>query len=426
MAAVLEGIKVIDLSQVAAAPMCARLLADFGADVIHVENPRTGDSFRTYQPGQQELQAAAPSDFDYNWENYNRNKRSVTVDLALEEGRDVVYRFVEQADVLITNLRPIEQERHGMDYDTLRKLNPRLVWACVTGYGRQGPDRNTPAYDATALWARAGVSYMLTAPGGTGPAARPAFGDNIAAMTLAYGIMLALFQREKTGTGQEVDVSLLHTGLHQLGFDVAGALVTGLDFADWRVEPLAEDVARVQAAMAPIGVFYRNRSRNPLAGVYATSDARTIIVFALQADRYWADFCRAIDREDLADDPRYNTFEGRAEHCAELKQALADAIMARPLDEWKVRLAGLPVSPYQNLREAVNDPQARANGYFVTYHHPTQGTMEAIANPVRLGRDPATYRAPAPEFGQHTEEVLLEHGYDWDDIVRLKELGVIA
>ena len=426
MAAVLEGIKVIDISRVAAAPMCARHLADFGADVIHIENPRTGDFFRTYLASMQELHAAAPSEFDYLWENYNRNKRSATIDIAHEDGREVVCRLIERADVLVTNLRPFEIERYRMDYATLSKLNPRLVWGCITGYGREGPEKNTPSYDASALMARSGITHIMSPPGGTGPAFRPAFGDNVAALATAFGIMLALYQREKTGRGQEVDASLLHTGLHLITFDIAGALTTGLEYSDWRDEPPAEAVAQVLEARAPIMAFYAGRLRNPIAGVYPTSDARAILLIALQPDRYWEKICRVVGREDLATDPRYATFEGRAEHCAELREALGTAFLTKTLAEWEALLPGVPYAPYQSLQEAVNDPQARANDFFVATDHPTEGRIEVVASPVTLGDSPASYRMPAPEFGQHTEEVLLEYGYDWDDIVRFKEQGVIA
>jgi crotonobetainyl-CoA:carnitine CoA-transferase CaiB-like acyl-CoA transferase len=426
MTAILEGIKVIDLSQVAAVPMCARHLADFGADVLHIESPRTGDFWRGYLASMQALHSAAPSGFDYLWENYNRNKRSVTVDLAQVEGQDIVCRLVEQADVLVSNLRPFELERYRMDYETLSRLNPRLVWGCVSGYGREGPEKDTPAYDASAFMARSGINHMMSPPGVAGGAFRPAFGDNITGMALAFGILLALYQREKTGRGEQVDTSLLHNGLHTLTFDIAGALVTGLDFSDWRDEPPAELVARAQEARLPIANFYGAKSQNPIAGVYATADARAILLIALQPDRYWEPICRIVGREDLAADSRYGTFEGRAEHCAELRQALAEAFLTKTLDEWKALLPGVPYAPYQNLQEAVNDPQARANDFFVTTHHPTQGPIEVIASPVKLGNSPASYRTPAPEFGQHTEEVLVQYGYDWEDIARFKEMGVIA
>ena len=338
----------------------------------------------------------------------------------------IIYRFVEQADVFITNFRPFELERYQMDYQTLSKLNSRLIWGCVTGYGREGAEKNTPAYDATAFWARSGMAYMLTIPGSAGAAIRPAFGDNIAGLVLAYGVMLALFQREKTGVGQEVDTSLLHSGLYQLSFDVSGALATGLDYADWRAEPPAELIEQARAAMVPIGAFYRSRSTNPLTALYITADARVISIIALQPDRYWAPVCRAIDREDLIDDPRYNTFEGRAGYCSEVQQILADVFMKKTLDEWKPLLTDIPYAPYQNLKEAIHDPQAGANDFFVTCDHPTHGQIKVIANPVKLSKSPATYRMTAPEFSQHTEEVLLEYGYDWDDISKFKEQGIIA
>jgi len=426
MAAVLEGIRVIDLSQVIAAPLCARHLADFGADVIHIENPHTGDYYRSFQPAQQGIHAAAPSKYDYSFEDYNRNKRGMTIDVSQQTGRDIIYRFVEQADVFITNFRPFELERYRMDYKTLSELNPRLIWGCITGYGREGSGKNTPAYDATAFWARSGMAYMMTIPGSIGASYRPGFGDNIAGLVLAYGVLLALFQREKTGVGQEVDTSLLHSGLYQLSFDISGALASGLDYADWRAESPAELIEQARVAMAPIGAFYRSRSINPLTALYMTADARIITIIALQPDRYWAPVCRAISREDLIDDPRYNSFEGRARHCDEVQQILADAFMTKTLEEWKPLLTDIPYAPYQNLRETINDPQASTGDFFVSYDHPTHGPIRAIANPVKLSKSPATYRMPAPEFGQHTEEVLLEYGYDWDDISRFKEQGIIA
>ncbi|MDP2919342.1 MAG: CoA transferase [Dehalococcoidia bacterium] len=424
--AVLEGIKVIDLSQVAAVPLCARYLADFGADVVHIESPRTGDYFRTFLASQQELDAAAPSEFDYLWENYNRNKRGITVDLTQEGGQKLIHRFVEQADVLLTNLRPCEQERYRMDYRTLSRLNPRLVWGCVTGYGGKGPYKDTPAYDASAFVARSGIAHMMSPPGVSGAAFRAAFGDNITALVLTCGILLALFHREKTGVGQEVDTSLLQAGMNMLGMDIAGALATGLEFADWRAEPPPEIIARVEEARMPLAAFYAARTRNPLAGVFATADGRSLLLIALQPDRYWEPICRAVGREDLSADPRFGTFQGRAEHCAELRQALAGTFLTKTLDEWKVLLIEVPFAPYQTLQEAVNDPQARANDFFFVTDHPTQGRLEVLANPINLSKSPASYRASAPEFGQHTEEVLMEHGYTWEDIARFKEQGIIA
>lgn len=426
MALALEGIKVLDVSQVAAVPLCARHLADFGADVLHIEHPTQGDSWRNFQPQQAANHMAAPAAFDYNWENCNRNKRSVAVNLANDSGREIIYRLLAEADVFVTNLRPFELERYRLEYETLADFNPRLIYGSLTGYGKKGPEKDLPAYDATALWARSGIPYMLTPPGMSGPGFRPAFGDTVAALALAFGVMTALFVRERTGIGQEVDIALFHTGLYQISFDTSGALATGLDYADWREEPPAELTASAREAILPLSRHYRSKVNNPLAGGYMTKDLRLVTIVALQPDRYWAPLCRAIEREDLIDDARFNSFDARADNRMALYEILDAAFASRTLAEWKQRLQGIPFAPYQSLIEAVNDPQARANDFIVAYDHPEHGRIEGIANPVKLGKTPATVRMPAPEFAQHTEEVLLEYGYTWEDIARFKELGAIA
>jgi crotonobetainyl-CoA:carnitine CoA-transferase CaiB-like acyl-CoA transferase len=319
MALVLEGIKVIDVSQVAAVPMCARMLADFGADVVHIEHPATGDSWRVFQAVTEVQRGCAPCKINYNWENFNRNKKSATIDISQESGRDIIYKMVEQADIFLNNLRSFELERYKLRYEDLSRVNPRIIWGNVTGYGKTGPDKDLPAYDTTAFWARSGIPNMLSLPGVPCLGYRPAIGDNMAALALAYGVMLALYRREKTGVGQEVDVSLLHTGLHQISFDVAGALASGLDVSDWREEPPQDVVAQAQAAIMQVAAFYGAKATNPLTSMYLTQDFKALLFVVLQPDRYWAKFCQAIGREDLAVDPRYQSIEGRAEHCIFLR-----------------------------------------------------------------------------------------------------------
>jgi crotonobetainyl-CoA:carnitine CoA-transferase CaiB-like acyl-CoA transferase len=405
----LDGIKVIDVSQVAAVPMAARHLADFGADVIHVENPKTGDSWRGFQAGLGSGGAGAPSDINYNWETYNRNKRGLAVDLSQDEGREVIYRLVGSADVFTTNLRLFEREKFKLDYDALSRLNPRLIYAGLSGYGKKGPDCNDPAYDSIAYWARSGLGYLLGVPGTAPLIDGGGIGDNVTALGLFAGIMTALYVREKTGMGQEVDLSLLNVGFYQLSFFIAGALTTGLDLADWRVKS-------------------REEALNPLTLPYEAKDGRWVLLALLQQERYWPQFCKAIDREDLQHDPRFEDFEVRMENCAALYHIVEDVFHERTLAEWQSRLkaAGLPFAPYRTFVEAIADPQARANDMFVTIDHPTHGNLEVIANPIKMSKTPATLRTPAPEFSQHTEEVLLENGYTWDDIDRLKSKGVIA
>jgi len=426
MVMALEGIKVIDCSQVAAVPMAARILGDFGADVVHVENPTTGDYWRVFKDAQAEQGGAAPSDFDYNWENFNRNKRSCTIDLYTESGRAIIHKMVKEADVFLSNLRDFEVERFQVDYETLRKINPRIVWGNVNGYGREGPDKELPAYDATAYWARAGFPYVMSQPGIPVYGYRPAIGDNVVGMSLAYGVMQALYVREKTGVGQRVDISLMHTGLYQNSFDVSGALITGMDFDDWREKPPQELQDQALMAVAQIMGFYSARLNSPITGGYITKDSRTLVFVILQPDRYWAKFCNAVGRPDLAENPKYQTIEGRAEDVTELRQIFSEIFMSKTYDEWHPLLEGIPYAPNQSLKEIINDPQAIASGCFVEYDHPTRGRIKQVANPVIMSETPANVRMPAPEFGQHTEEVLLEYGFSWEDIAKFKDDGAIA
>ncbi|MEE8397750.1 MAG: CoA transferase [Desulfobacterales bacterium] len=410
MALALEGIKVVDMSTVAAVPMTARYLGDFGADVVHIENVATAEPSRVIQAGMSPS-TGAQSDINYIWEHFNRNKRSMTLDVSQEAGRKILYRLVESADVFLTNLRPFHLERFKIDYDTLSQLNPGLVYGALTGYGKKGPEKDAPAYDHTAFWARSGIPHRLSTLAGAAPGTPPpgflsAFGDHMAGMILVSGVMTALFTRERTGLGQEVDVSLFHSGVYQLSFDLAGTLVTGEDFPQ---------------ATSGKGIT------NPLIGRYRTKDDRWIFLMGLQPQRYWSGFCQAIEREDLEHDPKYTSVEAMEENCAELLHIIEDVFRSKTLDEWRSRLnaAAIPWSPAQSLQEVINDPQARLNDFFISYDHPVHGPMEGIANPVKLSRSPEKVRMAAPEFGQHTEEVLLEHGYTWEDIEQFKDQGAI-
>jgi len=412
MASALEGIKVIDVSQVAAVPIAARYLGDFGADVLHVEHPVMGDSFRVIQVGMSKI-SGVQSEMNYVWENYNRNKRSVTLDLSQELGQKIIYKLVEKADVFLTNMRPFELEKYRLEYGVLSQFNPGLIYGALTGYGKKGPERDAPAFDHTAYWARAGIPHRLTAltlpaaPGTPPPAFLHAFGDNMAGMTLACGVMTALFMRERTGIGQEVSVSLFHSGIYQLSFDLAGTLATG------------QDCERMTS---------REDVRSPLTTQYLTKDGRWILLIGLRPDRYWSRFCQAIEREDLEHDPRFASVDAMTENSVALLHILEDVFQSRTLEEWRPRLnaAGFPWSPVQTFPEVINDHQARANDFFISYDHPDYGRIEGVANPVKLSQSPETVRMPAPEFSQHTEEVLLELGYTWEDIAQFKQHGVIA
>ncbi len=400
----LEGIRVIQTATVLAGPMAARLLADWGAEVVRVERPVGGDVSR-------QLARAMvgggpiPSNIDYVSENINRNKKSMTLNMAQAPGQDVMHRLLSKADVLLCNFRPRELAKFQLTPEVLGQINPRLIIANLSGYGPDGPDQNLPGYEGISFFSRAGVMHTLQVPEMPPPQYPIGMGDFSSGLALAYGIMLALFIRERTGVGQEVDASLFQTGIYMLSNDIAGSLVSGLD----RDKVAREDVV------------------NPLAGYYETADQRWVRIGMVQPDLYWSRFCRAIDREDLESDPRFDSFEPRIDHHDELFLILVNTFKTKTYDEWKTRLtaAGLPWGPVQNAPEVTTDAQARANEMFVPMDHPEHGRMEVVNNPIRLSKTPLSSLQASAVLGQHTEAVLQDHDYTADEIANLKANGII-
>ncbi len=410
MTFMLEDIKVVEIAGAAAVPMAGRLIADWGADVIHIEHPLTGDTIRNVQASAGLASTIgggaatiALSDIPYVMLNYNRGKRSLTLDLSTEKGQEIVHRLLAKADVFLSNMRPYEMKKWNLEYNYLSTLNPRLIYASLNGYGQKGDEKDAPGYDIIAAWTRTGAQNLVQASG-----FRPAFIDNLAGMCLAYGVMTALFIRERTGIGQEVNTSLFQTGVFQISYDVAGALVTGKNFEDWAVTS-------------------REEVPNVLAVTYETKDGRTLRLAILQPDLYWSKFCDAIERADLKQDPRFRSFLDRTNNHAALLKILDEIFLSRTLQEWKLRLneARIPWSPVQTLQELVHDPQARENDFFVPLDCPSYGRVEVVANPIKLSRTAPAIKN-APEFSQNTEEILLENGYTWTDIEQLKQDQVIA
>ncbi len=427
MVVALEGIKVVDIAQWLAAPMGARILADFGANVIHVEPTVRGDATRFLAARLAAGSRGPQTEVNYLWENYNRNKRGMAVDVSKESGQKIIYKLLEDADVFITNMRPFELERYNLEYETLHQLYPRLIYGNVTGFGKRGPEINEPAFDHSSYWSRGGIPHRLTPPGALPPAFMGAFGDSVCGVHLACGIITALYVRERTGIGQEVYISLFQAGVHQMCWDISGALVTGQDYEDWRINPPEELAAKAKEACDALWDFQRQLTRNPLAMAYKTKDGREITLGMAASDRYWSRFCQAIEQEDLENDPRFASFDAREKNCTELMHILDRVFASKTLDEWKTCLTGkrLVFRYNQNYREIISDPVARANDFFVPVDHPTYGRIEVIANPINLSETSATVRLPAPEFGQHNEEILLEHGYTWEDIEQFKQQSVI-
>ena len=398
MAGPMQGVRVVEMAVWVAAPAAAGILCDWGADVTKIE-PHEGDPFRGLMAGLGGGMDGTNPMFELD----NRGKRSVCLDLRTAEGLDLAHRLVAEADVFVSNMRPGALARLGMDDETLRALNPRLIYCQVTGYGPEAEERDRAAYDVGAFWSRAGIADLLTPPGHDYPLQRGGMGDHNAGAQAAGAIAAALFWREKTGEGQRVAVSLARTGAYTLGWDYNMTLRTGLD------------VRAAERATFP----------NPLIMPYHCAD-RDLWLLMLQGDRHWPDFCRAVGHQEWLTDPRFATLLDRAQNTALLQEEIQRVLAEKPLTEWGPIFDRENVwwAPIQTIAEAAHDPVMQQAGAIVEVPTP-DGPARMVATPADFYGTPWQPRGPAPELGQHTEEVLLELGHDWDAIIALKERGVI-
>jgi len=395
-----DGIRVVELAQWVFVPVAGALLADWGAEVIHIE-PLRGDPYRGLMT---QGIGADNAGVNLSMALANRGKRSLALDVQNEQGRDVLLRLLDSADVFLTNLRPRALNRLGLDAETVRERYPRLVYARGHGYGVRGPDADQAGYDASAFWARGGLAHMLTPPDRDYPISqRGAMGDRNGAMALAFGIAAALLRRERSGVGGVVDVSLLATAMWTLSSDVLAAL----------------------GGTTPVTAPDRAATPNPLTAVYRTKDDRHIQLVFLEGDRYWRDFCRVLERDDLADDPRFADLAARRTNAAACVAELDGEFARRTFAEWKERLAQLdaPWAPVQAVTELLDDPQVQANGYVATVE--SESVSYQLPNvPVQFDGVPAELQR-APEHGEHTESILEELGFGWEEIGALKDAGAI-
>jgi crotonobetainyl-CoA:carnitine CoA-transferase CaiB-like acyl-CoA transferase len=399
MSGPLEGVKVVELGLWVAGPSCAAILRDWGAEVIKIEPPQ-GDPFR----GLFASVLGSPIQINPPFEVDNRGKRSVVLNLETEQARDIANRLIEQADVFVTNMRPRALEDFALDYAALSERLPRLIYCQLTGYGPDGPDRDRAAYDIGAFWSRAGVAAALTPPGAQLPQQRGGMGDHMAGMAAAGAVCAALLARQRTGRGQRVAVSLFRTGVYMMGWDIGLAMRLGM----------------------PIVPYDRQHAINPIITCYRSSDERWFWLLLLQADRHWPDLCRAIDREDLLTDERFADIERRRSNGPALVALLDEVFATKGMAEWARLFDENNVwwAPVNTLREVVDDPISKGAGAFADVEGP-DGPVSMVSTPADFSETAQAPRGLAPELGQHTEEVLLELGYDWEGIIALKESGVI-
>ncbi|MFX4286988.1 CaiB/BaiF CoA transferase family protein [Janibacter sp. G349] len=405
MGNVLDGVRVIEVAMWTFVPSAGAALAEWGADVIKVEHPVTGDAQRGLVNSKFLPQQVGGA--NYMMEVPNRGKRSIGLDLGTDEGRSILYRLCEDADVFLTNFLPDARARLGIDVADIRAHNPRVIYARGSGAGQRGPEAHKGGFDSSSYWARGGIGYAVTPPDASYPVRmRSAFGDVMGGLTIAGGLAAALFHRERTGEASVVDVSLLNLAMWNLSVDIASAPL----FTE-------EGVHRYD----PEAMI------NPTVGMYPTRDGRHLNLTMLQSDRYWAELVDAMGCPELADDPRFIDHAARERNSAACTQALKTVFLGRTLDEWRDALAAIEGvwSPLQTPLEVHDDPMVAANGYLSVVETTSGRSLALVANPVQFDEQPAQPTG-APEHGQHTEEILLDHGYDWDDLVGLKERGVIT
>jgi crotonobetainyl-CoA:carnitine CoA-transferase CaiB-like acyl-CoA transferase len=393
----LGDLTVIDLSHALAGPFATTLMADYGARVIKIEPPGAGDISRAWGPPFYDDEAAY-------FVNLHRNKQSVALDLKHAEGRELFFRLVEGADVVIENLRIGAVGRLGIDYERCRARQPRIVYCSVSGFGQDGPYRGRAALDLI-VQAESGMISVTGPEGGPGVRCGVSIADLTAGMLAAFGILMAVHARERTGRGQFIDVSMLEGQLSIMQGLFGAFLADGIVPGPW---------GTAYAALLPYQTF-RTRTRELALGI--------------GSDKLWQIFCPLVGLQHLASDPRYVTNAARAANRASLIKTLQAAFVTKTYEEWEAILlpAGVPVGAINTVDQVVAHPQVNARGALVECEHPVAGRIRVVGPPVRLSETPGSVRTPAPLLGQHTEEVLRGRlGVSEEEFERLRRDGVVG
>ncbi len=393
MKSLLDGVKVVSLEHMEAAPAASVWLADWGAEVIKIESLQ-GEKWR------------GGSDVADNWafQLLNRNKKSLSLNLATDQGIDIMYNLIKKSDVFISNYRLDTLKKLKADYNSLIKVNPGIIYAFISGYGTKGPDKDERAYDFTAAWARAGFQYIMGEPDSAPVRQRGGMMDRTAASHIVAGICAALLHKERTGEGQLVEVSLYHSAVWTLALDIELCLMGRPAVKRSRTNPVT-----------------------PMINSYRAKDDRWFQLAMPSNNDTWSNIFKIIEKPELKTDPRFYSYSERRQNSEELVRLLDEAFESKTMGEWEKIFKEYKIifSIIQSPDEVITDPQAIANDFFTEIDHP-EGNIKLINTPVRFVQNPALVKNPAPESGQDNDEILLNLGYSMEDIAVKREQGIIS